>query len=196
MQRILSHILLLVVINSLSAYFAIAQRPTSDTSVRAEVVIAQLFGDSVVLATDRKPFHLIGDFNGDGANDLLSIVKLNVAPTALPKNVAVLNPWGYESSASSGKSNLALLIIHGSRNGWDPNPSAWFVLTDQEFFSTPIWQSPGQAGLIAVKKHSRGSPSRTRAKGDTITLATEAGIDITLYWDGRTYRLESPDEEP
>lgn len=196
MKRILVRVLLLAAVNALCACFAFAQTGNSDKTARAESVIHHVFGDSVALATDRKQYLFTGDFNSDTANDLLAIVKLKVARTALPKNVVVLNPWGYETATSDRTSNLALLIIHGSRNGWDPNPSAWFLLSDHEFFSTPIWQSPAEAGLIAVKKRSRPSRSRTKTRGDTITVATEAGIDTTLYWDGKTYRLDTPQEVP
>jgi hypothetical protein len=195
MRQISNRILMVLAISLLSTHFAIAQPPTGD-SVRAEVVLAKVFGDDVVLAADRKPHQFIGDFNGDTANDLVAIVKLKVDRSALPKYVMVLNPWGHESAASDRKSNLALLIIHGSHNGWDPNPSTWFLLTDHEFFATPIWESPGGTGLIGLTKRSRASRARIKARGDTITVATEAGIDTTLYWDGKTYRLDAPNEVP
>lgn len=195
MKLILSRVLLLLAVNALWAYIALAQTNTSDKVVKAEAVITQLFGDTVALATERKEYLFSGDFNGDTTIDLLAIVNLRLARASLPKNAVVLNPWHYESVTSNVKSNLALLIIHGSRNGWDPNPSATFLLSDHEFFSTPIWQSPAETGLVAVKR-VRGSRSRAKAKGDTISVATEAGIDTTLYWDGKTYRLHTPQEVP
>jgi len=50
-------------------------------------------------------------------------------------------------------------------------------------------------GLVLAKRGKRLSSGKM-AMGDTINLATEAGIDVTLYWNGKTYRLDTPQEEP
>jgi hypothetical protein len=33
-------------------------------------------------------------------------------------------------------------------------------------------------------------------RADSINLATEAGIDLRLYWTGKTYKIDEPNEEP
>ena len=172
------------------------------TGAKVQAAVRRLFGPSVEPAAEYKSYSLTGDFNGDALEDLLVLVRLKGAKSSLPKEVTVLNPWGYETKSSAGTSALALAIIHAARGGWDTQaPGGIFLLSDREFFSTPVWESPTDEALIGVRK--KGSPRANRrgsspraARGDTITLTTEAGIDVLLYWDGKTYRLDTPQEEP
>lgn len=174
----------------------------SNVSTKAQAAVQRLFGHDIEPAADRKPYYLTGDFNGDTREDLLVLVRLQGATTSLPKEVRVLNPWGYESKNSPGPSPLALAIVHGASEGWDAQtPLGRFLLADREFFSTPIWEATSQGAPLSLKKKP-ATRSRRRealpkmAKGDAVGLGTEAGIDIVLYWDGKTYRLYEPQEEP
>ncbi len=200
MKRLLAVALLLLAIPLVFHQTGVAQTNTGNKAAEAQSTITRLLGKSVEVATEHKSHILVGDFNGDTFSDLLVLTKLKTARSGLPKNVKVLNPWGYESKDSSGTSGLALVIIHGTSAGWDSsNSPGTYLLTDRDFFSTPIWEAK-QDGLLSVVKKSakRGKrlSSGKMAMGDTINLATEAGIDVTLYWDGKTYRLDTPQEEP
>ena len=172
----------------------------SNLSTRIQTVVQRLFGAGVEPATERNPYYLTGDFNGDTREDLLILVRLN-SMSNLPHEVRVLNPWGYESENSTKPSTLALAIIHGSSDGWDTlAPMGRFLLVDREYFSTPIWEGSQDSPLSLKRRRLSGSKGRVvlpkMAKGDAVSLGTEAGIDIVLYWDGKTYRIYQPREEP
>src|SRR5215208_6630269 len=123
MKRVLALALLFAVIQ-FSGQSAAAQTSSRDTGVKAEAVITRLFGNGVEVARALTPYYFVGDFNGDANADLLAVVKLKAGRAGLPKGVKVLNPWGYEGEGSPGKSDLALIIVHGARGGWDvPSPS-------------------------------------------------------------------------
>jgi hypothetical protein len=174
----------------------------ADLGEKAQVAVRRLFGGGVKPATDYKPYFLTGDFNGDRLKDLLVLVRVQNTRSGMPQEVRVLNPWGYETQNSSDTALLALAIIHGSSENWETQtPAGRFLLTDRDFFSTPIWESGTQNNLLSVIRKSslkakRRGNARSRGKGDAIGLATEAGVDEILYWDGQTYRLEAPQEEP
>lgn len=157
------------------------------------------FGAGVQVESERKPFFLTGDFNGDTFQDLLVIVRVK-QKGELPAGVSIINPWTTARPDFVSGPSLALAIVHGGTNGWDTeSPRGLYLLTDPEFFATPIWEDLTQEDLLSVKKKLRGrrrGPVPLAAKGDAIAVATEAGIDVLLYWDGRTYKLFTPAEEP
>lgn len=160
---------------------------------RVNGAIARQFGASVQPLWDRKPYYLTGDFNGDSLQDDLVLVRTS---TSIASGVTLLNPWHPRAARAPGGGGTALAILHGSRRGRD-TPTARFLVTDREFFASPIWQAPAGSALISVKKKPlRGASTPKGARGDLIHLATEAGIDVTLYWDGETYRVFAPQEEP
>jgi hypothetical protein len=170
-------------------------------SARVQAVVQRLFGTNVDAAADRSPYYVIGDFNDDRREDLLVLVRVKGPRGGLPKEVSVLNPWHLESTSSNAASVLALAVVHGSSEGWDTlTPSGRFLLADKEFFSTPIWEQSAGAPISLMKKHLTMPARRVvlpkMAKGDAVGLGTEAGIDIVLYWDGKTYRIYEPKEEP
>ena len=182
---------------------AAPQAGSGDTGAKAESAIRRLFGAGLEAAKDRRPYFLTGDFNGDARQDLLLLVHLKQAQGGLPKDVVVLNPWGYEKKDSQGASDLALAIIHGAGAGWDSAapPAGKYLLRDREYFSTPTWDGPTPEGtsLLSLRKKRPGNRAEAAprmAKGDAIMIPTEAGIDIYLYWDGKTYKIYEPAEEP
>jgi hypothetical protein len=112
----------------------------------------------------------------------------------------VLNPWSIQKPPHGRPSGLALAVLHGGRKGWD-QPLGRYLLGDREFFTTPIWQDAAPQGLVGIIRKPRATREGRRrlprpAKGDAIRIATEAGIDTLLYWDGKTYRLYAPPEVP
>ena len=47
---------------------------------------------------------------------------------------------------------------------------------------------------MATQWHDVNAPKDV--KGDMISLGTEAGIDVYLYWDGGSFKLYESDEVP
>ncbi|MGH9580551.1 MAG: hypothetical protein ACRD2R_06115, partial [Terriglobales bacterium] len=74
-----------------------------------------------------------------------------------------------------------------------------FLLHDDDFFGSPIWHEKMRP-LAVLKKGGNDFGAWRRdvpkLKGDALLLGTEAGIDILLYWDGESYALYWPNEEP
>lgn len=145
-----------------------------------------------------RPLAWQGDFNRDGLPDRAELVS--IAPGFRPApGMQLANPWDKRPpTLRAGGEPLALLVTHDAKEG----ACRRFLLVHRDFFATPLW-SAFAAGAPAVSLAAAGTPAhadwrrQARAlRGDGIVLATEAGIDILLYWKGNGYVVFWPDEEP
>jgi hypothetical protein len=128
-----------------------------------------------------------GDFDGDGKPDMLYVVS--TAAGAHPKDVTAVD--GVFGSPAHGPQKTALAISLG--NGRK------FLVEDGDFFVTPIWsQSPLPLSIAkrGSKPFNEFKRQEKRIASDVVVLGTEAGIDIALYWNGRSFALFQPNEEP
>jgi hypothetical protein len=201
----------LLVLLAMSSVTALASSGAAQTklpqptqSAVAEALNAS-FGAAVEAVTAFKPFYLTGDFNGDGAADILIVVRIKGRRGDLPREVRILDPFRYATKTTfpsdpANKVTLALAIIHGSRVGWKAAPVAGRFLL---FGESPVLilesvrmsaQPEAREQLIEIirkrGKRPRGSlPPPADAKGDMVLLGTEAA-DSILYWNGRTYRWQ------
>lgn len=175
-------------------------QPTQSAVIEA---LDDSFGAAVEAVTAFKPFYLTGDFNGDGAEDILIVVRIKGRRGDLPKEVRILDPFRYATKTTfpadpANNITFALAIIHGSRAGWKAAPVAGKFLL---FGESPVLalesvraqaQPEAREQLLEIirkrSKRPRGSlPPPAAAKGDLILLGTEAA-DSMLYWNGKTYR--------
>ena len=83
------------------------------------------FGSAVEAMTAFKPFYVTGDFNGDGAQDVVTVVRIKGRRSSLTKDVTILNPWGarHRQSNFSGWTQPPNLRWHsqlfmGTQAGW------------------------------------------------------------------------------
>ncbi|MBA3903925.1 MAG: hypothetical protein C0522_09690 [Rhodocyclaceae bacterium] len=61
----------------------------------------------------------------------------------------------------------------------------------------PSGNPPVSGGAVrGLRTHAEWRRKARALQGDGIKLATEAGIDILLYWKGDGYAVFWPDEEP
>jgi hypothetical protein len=163
------------------------------------------FGTSLEAVTGFNPFYLTGDFNGDGSQDILIVVRVKGRRSELPPDVKVLNPFYRTREPAfptdpAAKPTLAFAIIHGTNAGWNiPQPAGKFLLLGEspililENDRATSGNSEDAKGLMEIvsKRGKRRAASRPppAAKGDSILLGTEATESI-LYWNGKTYRWQ------
>lgn len=148
-----------------------------------------------------RPLAWKGDFNGDRVPDTVELVSL-AAGFRPPPGVELANPWDKRPAGVSAQGEaLALLVTHGASEG----PCRRFLLVNPDFFRMPLWPAfvagdPAQQAIAIAsagsRPHARWKRKVRALKGDGIVLATEAGIDILLYWKGNGYAVFWPDEEP
>jgi len=158
------------------------------------------FGPPVEAVTGFTPFYLTGDFNGDGAQDIVVVVRIKERRAALPKDVRLINPfWDspkviFPKNPESEKT-LALAIIHKWKT---PEASTKFLLVGHAallIFVHDRTSEPGSAKDLMELMSKRGKRPKGQtyprmAKGDVILLWTEVGDQTPLYWNGRTYKWE------
>jgi hypothetical protein len=188
-------------------------QPFAQTSARATVVseaLARTFGSTVTPVSTFSPFYLTGDFNGDGAEDVLIVVRITRPRKTLPVAVKLLNPF-YHTAPSAypadpvAKPTLALAIIHGAKGGWHSAPAgAQYLLVGESPIlvlenSRAESNQPGDRNrlleLIRKRSGRRGAARPPAgAKGDAILLGTEA-TESFLYWNGTTYVWKEASDE-
>ncbi len=163
------------------------------------------FGSAVEPVSAFKPYYLTGDFNGDGAQDILVVVRIKGTRAELASDVTLYNPFERPKAIfpanPSANPTLAFAIIHGSKPGWQTPPALEKFLLLGE---TPILvlnygrvtavEPDVRSNLMELLKKRSGkfradSWPPAAAKGDSIVLGTEA-TDSILYWNGKNYRWE------
>lgn len=162
--------------------------------------MARVYGDAVTVDTRRAPSYLVGDFNGDGSEDIAVVVKpardklgeinnefanwIVEDPRAvgLPDPHKNVQKLPQPSAPVKVKDNdLLLVIIHGyKKEGWrNPEARQTYCLYDAvggSMTSDPVKDLLG----------SQGNKNEATRGGDVIkeTLAGEQGF---IYWTGAKY---------
>ncbi|MGI8602936.1 MAG: hypothetical protein ACR2OZ_08030 [Verrucomicrobiales bacterium] len=161
------------------------------------------FASATEAVTAFKPFYLTGDFNGDGAQDIVIVVRIKARRTALPQDVRIMNPFYNSPKVNfpvnpAAENKLALAIIHSWKT---PETAAKLLLVGEApvvafaYVNTSSPESAKNVIQLMSKsgKRRKGQTFPRTAKGDVILLATEVGSDGPLYWNGKTYRWEEPE---
>jgi hypothetical protein len=163
------------------------------------------FGSRVETVTGFKPFYVTGDFNGDGAQDVIAVIRLTASRRTLPPDVRVLNPFEpprrrHYPTPPASVPMLALAILHSWKA---PQPAAKFlligeapilILDDDRTRSGPN-DAKNLMSLLRRRAQRRpGAQGPPAAKGDMIMLGSQVG-DSVLYWNGQTYRWEDSPED-
>jgi hypothetical protein len=160
------------------------------------------FGSRVAtIAHFHQPYEVL-DFDGDGVPDQLYLVSVAAGSPAatIAKDVTVLSrplkgePLGNRAEplalaivlGKSGQKYLLTDAMGGTTHFFDQSPgSIW----KQEPFPLSIAKR-GSEQFVTFHKQEK------QIAHDIVVLGTEAGIDIALYWTGKTFTVFWPPEEP
>jgi hypothetical protein len=119
------------------------------------------FGPGVTPAGPRAAF--TADLNRDGKPDSVWLVKISAAGP--DRAIEVANPWRPNAQGSLGRRGIAV-VLSGV-------PERRVLLSDEEYFSSPMWED--QTGnMLSFQKRAAGRPA--------IAVATESGEDMYLYF--------------
>lgn len=194
----------------LLCFIATVPRTAQASTLQPGAVVAALqtnFGTAVEASTAFKPFYVTGDFNGDGAQDIVIVVLIKAGRSALSRDVRILNPFEFERTVKFPakpvtENKLALVIIHGWTN---PKPlgkyllvgdSPILVLDYQRVTSDQPADRQNLIGLMIKRgRRPKGSKFPRGARGDVILLGNQVGDNSPLYWNGRTYVWEDSAED-
>ena len=153
-----------------------------------------------------EPFNVTGDFNGDGAVDLVVVVRIKARRNALTTSVKLLNPFETRGAIKfpanpNSENKLALAVIHS----WKTETGGKFLLLGESpvlimQYVRATSNEPGdKQNLISLMSKRGRRPSGVMlprgSKGDVVLLATEVGGDSMLYWNGRTYLWQDVAED-
>ena len=158
----------------------------------------EVFGDSVLKASDRETHQFQGDFDGDGAMDQMFVVEATGKAGDIPEGVTVWDSWSNQSIdpliSLSDRQGVSLAILHGFKSTQGSNA---FLLYDQRPISVLDAGAARDMSLLSRSSFSKEIPELdSMAKGDALIIPTESGIDTYLYWDGATYRFYEPEDIP
>lgn len=199
-----------LLLSTLLCFVATAPSIAQANALQPAAVTAALqtnFGSAVEASTAFKPFYLTGDFNGDGAQDIVIVVLIKAGRSAVPKDVRISNPFELERTIKfpanpATENKLALVIIHGWKN---PTPSGKHLLIGEspililDYERVNSAQPADRQNLIGLLnkrgRRPKGSTFPRGAKGDVILLGNQVGDNSPLYWNGRTYVWEDSAED-
>src|SRR5258705_2702597 len=165
-------VLMLSLLPSATALASAPTNPVRKDENQSAMVMKALqvsFGPALDAAAEFNPFYLTGDFNGDGMQDLLVLVRIKLKRSQLPKDVRVVNPFYADPSYGPAypddpvtRTRRGFAIIHGSKSGWNAlSPLAKFLLVGESPIRVMLMDvdpktSVGKSnGLMEIKK--RGS---------------------------------------
>jgi hypothetical protein len=176
-----------------------AAGPVAPTLAEVKGAVARVYLDTVAIDTSRGEPFVVGDFNGDGSEDLAVVVR--PAKGALPKlnseyanwivedpqRMAPPDPTARQPPEAPGpvrvqQDDLLLLLLHGYRQaGWhDPLARQTFLLRNavgENIRAQPRGEASGASGGRGAQSHMSGDVIREKL----------GGRDGFLYWAGARY---------
>jgi hypothetical protein len=149
------------------------------------------FGDRIASVANQPAPYASADFDGDGVADTVTVVSV-AAGKALPGDVTVIASLWPSSWRANQATSRALAIDLGMQH-------RKFLITGPAYFDSPMWnekQLPLSVARRDSKPYREFQAREKRIQNDVLVLGTEAGIDTALYWNGKTFALFEPAEEP
>ncbi|MFK5913443.1 MAG: hypothetical protein QM484_03640 [Woeseiaceae bacterium] len=169
----------------------------NNTNNSATVVklINTFLSKQVTLKKNASPSFKLGDFNGDGLEDI-AVLFTPISKPIESAQIKVSTPWIYPSTIQSKKYHKSLAVFQSAGGDWLSDKTRIFIMLD----TSGVLETPSFKLLVSnksdkdYKEHKNMLPVKTN--NDLIILPTEAGIDTYIYWDKGTYNLFEPEEMP
>lgn len=167
---------------------------------RAPQSVSALFGSRVIPNPRFKVPFLTGDLEGGGSSDVVYLVSIS---TQSPKHmiapdVTILPDRFGNAPLGPRSEDLALAIVNGG-SGRKYLLTGYLGPGVSSYFGSPIWRAM-PVPLLLARRSSKPfldfQKQEKRIRNDILVIGTEAGIDTALYWNGATYLLFMPNEEP
>lgn len=153
--------------------------------------------DPRIIPDSRLPVPNTGaDLDGDGKPEAVSVVHIlpESAGRSIDENVVIANPWDSDASAQDlpdEDTQMALLITNSRSKARYLLHSPYIELSANLLSSAPFeaMRAKTPQGLAFRKD----CPA---LRHDFLQMATEAGIDIALFWNSSRYEVCWPEEIP
>ncbi len=136
------------------------------------------------------------DLDGDGKQDLVSIVHIlpSGAGRAIDRSIVIANPWDTDATAQplADEDTQMALLIERSRSG------VRYLLHSPYVELSSNLRTDGPVKAVSAKSSlARAFRKDCPAlRHDFLVMATEAGIDIALFWDASRFEICWPEEIP
>jgi hypothetical protein len=171
--------------------------PTAPEVEEVANAIARVFGNSARVAQDHAPAFFVGDFNGDGSQDLAAVTR--ASDDALPEINSELANWTLEDphavpvpgsktadqslkpkTVKAERNDQLLAIIHGV------GPEGWRNTEARQTFL--LRNAVGMNATLQTAARLRESPSNSNLslRGDAIS-ETVKGHRGLIFWTGAKY---------
>ena len=162
------------------------------TRERILSVVNQALGSSAQVEAGDAPYYLLGDFNGDGNQDLAVLVRVESGREELKaRHVKYIDTDPFSERNGSELNPLTdmrpyclgILVLHGASQSWH-----------DKFINPPYIFNDCFSQFRVVKRQDRvqrGAESKGKTpvlRGDAIQLDLETGGQTLVYWDDETYR--------
>ena len=175
--------------------------PAAPKLNEVQAAVARVYQDTVAIDTSRSVPFIVGDFNGDGSQDIAVIVRPAKASLAKlnseyanwiveePQRVALPDPNRAVQQLAKGaetikvqQDDLLLLILHGYRQaGWhDQLARQTFLLRNA------VGENIRAQSLREAAKSAGSKNAQTQPPGDVIREKLN-GQDGFLYWTNAKY---------
>ena len=136
------------------------------------------------------------DLDGDGKPDAVSIVHILPAGAGrrIDSNMVIANPWDTDASAQAvpdEDTQMALLIENSKSGTRYLLHSPYIELSNNLLSGVPVKVRRGKTSL--ARAFRKDCP---QMRHDFLLMATEAGIDIALFWNANRFEVCWPEEIP
>ncbi len=139
------------------------------------------------------------DLNGDSIEDTLSVINSVSINQSMLDTITTLHPWPYygegaPSAELTEGSTISLFIELSLGDAGYHN----YLIYD---VNVPSILDADAASELLVSKIANLDKVEFKglvghARGDVIVLPTEAGIDTYIYWNGESFMVYEPAEQP